>query len=116
MKKRVRIKGDVTPCRLAEAAMAGVMRTINECGLTRDCADEFYAEAAQLVYGQVEGIGATTNKEATPPRKTPPRGAKTATSPRKTPPRRAETNDEPGPKKTRGEEREPLIKKHMVCW
>ena len=65
------------------AAMAGVMRTINECGLTRDCADEFYAEAAQLVYGQVEGIGATTNKEATPSRKTPPRRAKTATPPRK---------------------------------
>ena len=101
---------------VGRAAMAGVMRTIHECGLTRDDADEFYAEAAQLVYGQVEGTEATTNKEATPPRSTPPRRAKTATPPRKTPHRRAETNDEPGPKKTRGEEREPLIKKHMVCW
>ena len=101
---------------VGRAAMAGVMRTILECCLTRDNADEFYAEAAQLVYGQVEGTGATTNKEATPPRKTSPRRAKTATPPRKTPPRRAETNDEPGPKKLRGDEREPRIKKHMVCW
>ena len=81
--------------------MAGVMRIIQECGLTRDDADEFYAEAAQLVYGQVEATRALTNKEATPPRKTPSRRAKT---------------NEPGPKKPRGDEREPLIKKHVVCW
>ena len=58
------------------AAMAGVMKTIHECGLKRDVADEFYAEAAQIVYGQVEGTRAPTNKEATPPRKTPARRAK----------------------------------------
>ena len=38
-------------CReVGRAAIAGVLRTIHECRLTRDDADEFYAEAAQLVY------------------------------------------------------------------
>ena len=101
---------------VGRAVMAGVMRTIHECGLTRIDADEFYAEAAQLMYGQVEGTGAPTIKEATPSRKTPPMRAKTATPPRKMPPRRAKTNEEPGPKNPRGDEREPLIKKHVVCW
>ena len=61
---------------VGRAAMAGVMRTIDECRLTRDDVDEVYAEAAQLVYSQVEGTTAPTNKKATPIRKTPPRRAK----------------------------------------
>ena len=89
-------EGEMNYREVGRAAMAGVMRTIHECGLTRGGAEEFYAEAAQLVYGQVEGTRAPTNKEATPPKKTPSRRAKTT---------------EPGPKKPRGDEREPLIKK-----
>ena len=54
--------------------MVGVTRTIHKCGLTRDDAGKFYAETAQLVYGQVEGTTAQTNNEATSAiRKSPPR-------------------------------------------
>ena len=87
--------------------MGAVMKTFHMCGLTRDDANELYAESAQLVYGNVEGGEATANTEATPPRRgTPARRAKTATPSRK----RVETNNEPSPKKTRGEEGGPLIK------
>ena len=92
-------EGEMNYREVGRAAMAGVMRTIHECGLTKDDADKFYAEAAQLVYGQVEGTTAPTNKEATA----------TATPIRKTPPRRAKII-RPEPKKPRCDEMDPLIK------
>ena len=106
-------EGETNHREVGMTAMAGVMRTIHRCGLTRNDADKLHAEAAELVYGDDEGT--TTQAQRAGSRVEGGHRAQVeitnamATSPRRTPPRRTKSAGQE-PRRARGWGMEALVK------